>query len=354
VAMLWPLLGPLIGRNRAVLAFPLVCLLSAVWSVAPLTTLAAASQLAMTVLIALYLGWRYASSTLLRALFIVLTLAMLLSLLHWATGVFPWPATSRSGGVNGLFSHKNMLGQRALFAALVMLAIWLMPRDEASSPLKRLALAALPFVLLALVLSQSATALLLLPALAGMLALLCLRRIPPALSAPVLVLALLGLALGPVLLAVGGVDPVALMLDALGKEATLTGRTDLWAVAWKVWAGHPLLGVGHAAFWAAPEFANQRLLTQQAGAITSASFHNFVLEILVGTGPIGVLAMLALIAVCARRLWRLSGSVAGCAGLVLLVGIVAMSLLGASLYRAHEFMLVLLVLLTVSAGEEIG
>jgi exopolysaccharide production protein ExoQ len=351
-AMLWPHLGGVIGRNLLVLAYPLVCLASVIWSAAPLTTLVSACQLVMTLLIAGFLGWRYAPAAILRAVFIVLSLAVALSLLHWATGLFPWPVNSRSGGLTGIFSHKNMLGQRALFAAVIIPALWLMPRDQASPALKRFSLAVLPLVVLALVLSQSKTALLLLPALTGLLALFCLRRIPAALAAPVLALALIGLGVGPVLLALGGVDPLAVLLDALGKEATLTGRTEVWAVARQVWAEHPLLGVGHAAFWAAPEFANDRLLTQEAGALTSASFHNFVLEILVGTGLPGLLAMLALIGMAARRLIGIGGTVAGACGLVLLAGMLAASLVGASLYRAHEFMLLLMVMLCVSAGED--
>ena len=38
-------------------------------------------------------------------------------------------------------------------------------------------------------------------------------------------------------------------LDATGKDVTLTGRTDLWAVAFQEIAERPLLGVGFQAFW---------------------------------------------------------------------------------------------------------
>jgi len=355
VMMLWPEYGAMLLRNKVILAYPFVCLISVLWSKAPTETLVSSIQLTMTFVIASYLAWRYSLSAITRAVFVVLAFTMALSVLHWATSVFPWQVYSRAGGLIGVFSQKNMLGQRALFCAVIILAIWLMPRREASRNMKTCASVAMLLTLLALVLSQSMTSVLLLPALMGLMALICIRRIPPLVSTSVAAMTMLTIALGPVVLAVAGVEPLGILLASVGKDATLTGRTELWHVAQQVRADFPLLGVGYGAFWAAPEFANERLMTQHAGAVTSVSFHNFILEILVASGLPGAVAMLALLATAALRLMRLvlrTGSVAASCNLVLLFGIIVTSLLGPSLYRGHEFMILLLVMFTASARED--
>ncbi len=352
IFMTWPQYGLTLLRNAVILAYPVACLMSVLWSKAPLDTAVSGIQLTMTFVIASYLGARYALAALMRALVIVLALAVALSLLHGATGVFPWPVHSRTGGLLGVFSQKNMLGQRALFAIVVLLAIWLMPRRDASVGSKRLVMVAMAPSLLALGLSQSMTSVLLVLPLAGALAVICWRQIPPSVAVIMAMGAGLVIALLPLALAVAGMDPLGTVLAAVGKDATLTGRTELWQVARSVWSDYPLLGVGYGAFWAAPEFANARLITQHAGAVTSVSFHNFVLEILVGTGLLGLAAMGLLILATVRRLLRLlvrTGSVAAACGLVLVLGILATSFLGPSLYRAHEFMITLLVMFAVSA-----
>lgn len=355
IAMIWPWFLALMMRNAVVLAFPAACLASVLWSMAAPVTLRAGIQLSMTVLIASYLGWRYSPALILKCMVGVLSVGVALSLLHWATGVFPWPVYTNAGGLAGLFSHKNMLGQRALFCVVAILAIWLMRRSEASKGLRTMATVSFAMMLAALLLAESMTSVLLAPAFMGLMLIVTVRRVPAGvtiwLGGGVLILT----ALGPVALAIGGVDPVGAVLGAVGKDATLTGRTLLWDIAGEVSGDHPFLGVGYGAFWAAPQFSNERLMVFQAGA-TAPSFHNFVWEILVAAGWPALLSMLALLTVAVMRLWRLwvrAGSVAAAAGLVLVAAIVVTSLVGTSLYRQHEFMIVLLVLLTVSAGEEL-
>ncbi len=356
IAACWGALLPVLLASGALLAYPAVCLASVLWSAARGESLSSAIQLSMSVLIAVYLGWRYSPRLLLKALAVVLSAGVALSLLHWATGVFPWPVYTEAGGLAGLFSHKNMLGQRALFVVVAVLAVWLMRRGEAGPVFRTLSVAAMAGSLAALALAQSMTSVVLVPVLVALLLALCLRRLPGGARLGLVAVAVLGVALGPVLLAVWNVDPVGAVLGSTGKSTTLTGRTDIWEIAAGVWREHPILGAGYRAFWSAPQFLTERIMTQEAGARTSASFHNFVLEVGVGTGVPGLLAMLLLIWAAAARLWRLfarTGAVAAAAGLVLVFGIVVTSLVGTSLYRGHELALMLLVMLAVSAREEL-
>lgn len=357
IAMLWPLIFKDFLANKIIFAYPLACLASVLWSMDPKTSLVAAIQLSMTFVIAFFLGWRYSLTVITKMIFGVLIVAVFLSLVHWATSVFPWPVFTRAGGLAGFFSHKNMLGERIVFCIVAILSILLMHRQEASPTFKKIAILALVLALVALILSQAMTSVLMTPLLAAGLFVLCFRQINPVVSGLIAGAAILCAALGPVLLAIAGIDPVDAVLNAVGKDATLTGRTLLWHVAQTVSAEHPFLGVGYSAFWSAPQFQNERLLTQHAGAITSVSFHNFVLEILVAAGWPALLAMLALLAEACRRLLKfyvLTRSPAAACGVILVIGSAIISLTGTTLYRQHEFMIIVLVMYAVSAQEDLG
>ena len=356
IATALPWFLALIGRNIIVLVYPGVCLVSVLWSFSTVGTLASAIQLTMTVLIGCYLGWRYSLTIVLKCFAILMVVASLLSLVHLVTSIFPWPINTAAGGLAGLFRHKTMLGQASMFAVAIIVALFLLNRNEVGWTRRPLLVLALMAALLTLLLSLSITSILVLLPMVGGILLLCLRRIPVAVAGGVLAVVTLLAAVGPLALSVAGIDPVKAVLDGVGKSSTLTGRTTLWAIAEDIRERHPYFGIGYRAFWIAPEFANGRALTYEAGARTAPSFHNFVLEILVSVGVPGLLAMLAAIAVCAQRLtslFRRDGLPTTAAALSILGGSVFMSLTSTSLYRPHEIMIMLLAAMTVAAGEEL-
>ena len=282
---------------------------------------------------------------------LILSVAIALSLLHIMIGMFPWPVFGQPGGYMGIFTHKSMLGQVGTVAAITAFALFLAGRDRHGILFPALALG---LALTAVAISQSATNVFLAPAMLGLLALICIRRISAAVSLPLSFAVICVLALGPVILEIKGIEPVTTALDAVGKDTTLTGRTLLWQVAGDVVADNPLLGVGYGAFWASPDFLNQRLMTQDAGAITSTSFHNFYYEIRVAGGLMAVAAMLAVLVTAAIRLlveMRRPGSVEAAGGLVLVAAAVLLSWFSPSLYRGHEFLLAVVVIYAVSARE---
>ncbi|OIQ32223.1 MAG: hypothetical protein BM562_04920 [Alphaproteobacteria bacterium MedPE-SWcel] len=356
LAAVWPKFFPVLLRNWVVLLYPAICVISVLWSRTPSYSLTASFQLTMTMMMGIFLGWRYSLAVLLKVMAVVLSIGVGLSILHWATGIFPWPVYTPIGGLAGLFSSKNMLGLRALFAVIAICALLLMSRRDVGPVFRQLALLALLGNIFAISLSLSITSVLLLPFMTGILMTLCWHRIPPVLVSAGLLGALLALSAGPVMLAIYGINPIDALLGAVGKSSTLTGRVYLWQIALDAYPDQPLLGLGYRAFWQAPEFANERLAAEAAGATTSRSFHNFALEILVSVGLVGLLAIAALIWAGFSRLWRLfyltrSPVVAGT--LSLMVGLVIASLLGTNLYRGHEIMNVLAVAFAVSAGEDL-
>lgn len=179
LAVVWPAFLPVLMRNWVVLVYPTLCVASTLWSLAPSYSLNASLQLTMTMVMGVFLGWRYSLLMLLKVLAVVLSIGVGLSVLHWATGIFPWPVYTPIGGLAGLFSSKNMLGLRALFAVVSICALLLMPRRDVGPVFRQLALIALLTNIFAISMSLSITSVLLLPFMIGILLALCWQYIPP-------------------------------------------------------------------------------------------------------------------------------------------------------------------------------
>lgn len=354
--IVWPAFWPVITRNWIFLAYPAMCVVSTLWSLSPGGTLRLSLQVSMTIVFALFIGWRYSVLMLVKSLAVVLSIGIFLSMLHWAVGIFPWPVYSPAGGLAGLFASKSMLGLRSLFLLPCLLAVLLMNGQDVGRVFRILSALSVVVTFLALGLSLSITSVLLLPFTVGILLVLCWNRIPPTASAAGLLVALLVVSVGPVLVVVAGIDPIETVLGAVGKSSSLTGRVDIWHVANIVRDENPFLGIGFGSFWNASEYFNERLATQEAGAVTSRSFHNFVLEILVGLGWAGLAAMAALIFTATTRLWvlfkRTRSPASACAISLIFSGVCA-ALLTPNLFSPYDFTMILIVAFGVSAQEDL-
>jgi exopolysaccharide production protein ExoQ len=100
------------------------------------------------------------------------------------------------------------------------------------------------------------------------------------------------------------------ILTTTGKDATLTGRTDLWIIALQEWAKHPVLGQGYQAFWVVGNPMAEQLwddfgITTKIGF----NFHNTWLSNVVEIGFVGIALQLAIfgtaIVLCLRwAIWH--------------------------------------------------
>lgn len=347
VAAIWPAFYAMAARNWTLLLYPAVCLLSVVWSGARGATAAGGAQLLMTVLIAMFIGWRFSPRQLLIGVCAIVSSAAALSLANWATGALQ-PVFSNVGGLLGIYTNKNMLGHYSQMAAIMALTILLMP--DAPRLLRMLAPLAFAICAVAVLLSKSMTAVLLLPCYAGLLLLMNRKRLSPALRYGAILALVLLIGLGPLVLTMLGIDPVAELFRATGKDATLTGRTQLWSIAYGLAAQVPLTGYGFGAFWAMDQFESARFAVLQAGA-TAPSFHNFMADVMVGTGLLGLAANFALLGTVlmrALRFYRTSGSALAVGAVVTTLLPINIGLVETYVYRQHEFMLTWLVMLGVS------
>lgn len=100
----------------------------------------------------------------------------------------------------------------------------------------------------------------------------------------------------------------ALSGSEAGVNAALSGRVDIWNTAWKVYAAHPVNGVGVRGFrYAYPAFAprdDHFVVDESCGRGEGACHpHQLVLEVATNTGTLGLLAWIAAAALAFRR-WR--------------------------------------------------
>jgi exopolysaccharide production protein ExoQ len=116
-------------------------------------------------------------------------------------------------------------------------------------------------------------------------------------------------------------------LGFLGKDATLTGRTDLWEFVKICISQRPLLGWGFNAFWLPTNPAAVEISTNLGWAVPEA--HNGLLELLLEVGGVGT-SLFAIVFI--RNIWiaarclRTPAKVLGaslllCCGGILLVGV---------------------------------
>ncbi|MET1080550.1 MAG: O-antigen ligase family protein [Pseudomonas sp.] len=197
-------------------------------------------------------------------------------------------AGSTFGGAQGLAMFLVMTMSVSIAHLLRAATVWL----------RRLAGVSLLISLAGLAATQSRGGLL----GAVTVATVMLLMLKPAWRAPLLWLATLTVVAGVMVLgflpgwdgSLSGLVP--------GRQAAVQDRLILWGVVWQVFAEHPLLGVGlgnfRDAFFAHPVALNVEL------GYPSLHAHNTFLEILAGTGALGLLAYLWFLWSVGRALLR--------------------------------------------------
>lgn len=252
--------------------------LSTRWSIAPDITSRRALALLFTTLFGLYIaaryGWR-ALVELLAATFFVLAVGSVIAAL-----LFPDFGVHRDihpGAWKGLWYQKNQMGAIMAKGALACLCAAVMV------PQRRLFWSGGVALCSVLVIATTSTTslLALLIVFAGAAFLAMVRR-----GGPLAVLAVWGAVVG--VGALVGLYFVApdLLFDLVGKDATLTGRTDIWASLLRRVQERPWQGYGYAAFWQDPMGPAWYIRNEIEWEAPTA--HNGWLDLLVQLGWIGL------------------------------------------------------------------
>lgn len=258
--------------------------LSAAWSVSWMDSLVYGGMAAGNILIACLLAAEYSlkqiTHLLLRVLIVLVIAGMLLALVGYdqVRDFDPHARENFLGGqpIRGFFQHNIMAGFYAATGAVLSMTllrgVW------------RAAVVGV-FVLFAL-LAGSATGLLLMAAAVVLvpLARLVVPKVP--LGGLVTVLVPTGVALGS--LAWQAWVPV---LELVGRDPTLTGRTILWEWGWQAIAERPVLGWGFTGYFHSAHGDMPSLYVPQFLGYEISHFHNSYIQTAVDLGVVGLLIL---------------------------------------------------------------
>jgi O-antigen ligase len=271
------LLGAL-GKIRLLTALFALAAVSMLWSIDPMLTFRRAIPLCAYLIAGVYFGERYSIDEFLQLLrwsfTIVITASFALYFIHPSYVLDP----SHDMAWRGICVHKNSFG-----AYMVLSALLFAMRVRERFPLLNCSLCAASVLLVFL--SHSATALV----LGGvvLLSTLLWRLV----KLPMIQLVPIGTVVA-ILLTPLTTWPPSQLLVMLGRDSSLTGRTNLWTAVMTAISRRPLLGYGYDAFWQGVKGESLQAAIN-AGWLPIHS-HNGYLELALGLGIPG-LALFGLI-----------------------------------------------------------
>ena len=283
-------------RQQALILLLCWTFLSNLWSVSPDDTFRRSIALLASTVFGLYLGTRFDVLWTVRLLAVALGIDLIASL---ACGLaFPAIGVASEGDYagawRGVFVSKNSLGATMLIACLVFYVLYSVDR-------KLRYLVAIGIALGLLVLSVSRTPIVILLTLIPTLALTRRFFRNPRRFGVILGLALCSAGLSTLFAGIM-FRPV---LQMLGRDATLTGRTDIWSLSWDAIQKHFWMGYGFGAFWSNPWGPATEIW--DALNWRAPSSHSGVLELWLALGAIGVLLFAWLIG---QTFWRITAGAA--------------------------------------------
>jgi len=315
--------------DRIVRAWPAILLLgltvllafaSKWWSIDPATTQRRVIALAMAGAFALYLCSVYRGVALPR----LLACAGLVMAVGSLVFVLSFPAIGIHREVNdglwrGMWYEKNQMGQ-VMVCVAVAAAAWLATGDRAwRVPAVTLALATFLMVM-----TQSKTSLLCWLIGIGLVGAVWAARQGGAVLG---VLAVWGATFAAIAVGVGFLLEGPTILIALGKDPSLTGRTDIWAALMDMVGQRPWTGYGYAAFWGRESVPADMIRMETGWPVPSA--HNGWIDLLVQVGwpgavLVGIIFLIGLAGTVARL--RSAGLAEGGFGLAYLAIVLTLSL----------------------------
>lgn len=295
--------------DRIVRAWPAILLLgltvllafaSKWWSIDAATTQRRVIALTMAGAFALYLGSVYRGVALPR----LLACAGLVMAVGSLVFVLAFPPIGIHRDVNdglwrGMWYEKNQMGQ-VMVCVAVAAAAWLSVADRHW----RIAAITLVLATFLMIMSQSKTSLLCWLIGFGLVGAVWAARQGGAVLG---VLTVWGATFAAIAVGVGFLLRGPAILVALGKDPSLTGRTEIWAALMDMVAERPWTGYGYAAFWTRTSVPADIIQAQTGWLVPSA--HNGWIDLLVQVGwPGAVLVGTILLIGFAATVARLSTS----------------------------------------------
>jgi len=285
-----------------VLAFPLLCCYSSLWSDTPSGTLYAGVGLFMMVSTTIIIARTVRTKAFAQGVSLGAMVTLLITL---ASGRYSLDYFSRAPSLTGFFGSKNEVG---FFAEIGIYASMLLMFENIKIK-EKFIFSFLPLLICAvsLYLCKSASSVASLIIACGVyFAMYLLTRLPKSfrwLALGAGMLSLITIILVIVSMDLNVFDPI---LKGFGKDSTLTGRTYLWSEGIKNGMKRPVLGYGYFAFWipGRPEAEHYWQKFEIPGK-TGFHFHNLFIQAFVDFGIVGLIYIVIFISLCIFKSIRL-------------------------------------------------
>ena len=287
-----PRLRGLFLRNPYVILYILIALSSAIWSLHPDLTIRRGCAYVLTIGIAGYIAVRFTTEQALRVLArsfeICAVCSVILILLSPDIGIMhaaEYGGEELEGNWKGIYPHKNVFGFAMAVAVFVQLLLIALSSKRSVS-----AYAWAIFYFALIVLSKSATALLISMSYFFVLTIYTIWTRNKLIGYKVLFLTVSAAAL----LFLASFLDAGLFLGLIGKDPTLTGRTDIWSAVIELIYEKPVLGWGYRAMWVPTDLVTM-WVDKKCGDWGVPSAHNAFLEVTLELGLLGLTALLPMI-----------------------------------------------------------
>jgi exopolysaccharide production protein ExoQ len=290
-----------VARDWLLLIPPSFATISAIWSSDPAWTMRTGIQYGATMIIGIAAARLVDRRVLLTSLLSALAAVTFASLVL----VVRYGGFGSLHGVAGLYGAKNQFASSS--AVLLIGATYLMIYARHSFIEKMLACGLMFIAMIGIYCGHSAGTLVSLFVVTVMA--MAIHMLRKGGSIAVLGVVMVFFAMPVPIILVGSDTIFSRILKMLGKDSTLTGRTDLWDTAFHEIQNHLLLGGGYQAFWRIGNAPAERLWAMFGiDNKTGFNFHNEYINTTVDLGLIGLLiivVVLASVAICSLRLrWR--------------------------------------------------
>jgi exopolysaccharide production protein ExoQ len=273
-------------KNKTIMIYPLVVLLSAAWSSVPFQSFSGGVQLCVTMGAGVLMGVSATPRQLIRGLFLSTAAITVVSIVSGRMG-----ASAAGPVLVGVTGSKDQMGFVAMTLMASAVGVLFDRRQRFVYRLSALALAPVG-AYVAVSVQSSAPMIAAVGFPVAFLSFFILRYFRP--NDRALLVVLLIVVAVPLSLTFYAALPERLgdaVLHALNKNTTLTGRTMLWEKADQWIASAPELGYGYRSFWVGNS-ADATGMLHHFGVDDGRAFqfHHTIREILVDTGWIGLLS----------------------------------------------------------------
>jgi exopolysaccharide production protein ExoQ len=278
----WKKAISLLQKDRYIWIFTSFIFLSFLWSELPTDSLAAGITAVGATMFGLYLATRYTIDEQLKLLSWAYVLIILLSLVFIVVvPEYAFMSGVHKGAMRGIYTHKNQFGLMMNIGAIVFLI-------RALGKQKLMGFNWLLWIFFSIsvatiALSRSTTSIVNLILVVSLLFVYRTFRwryeilIPAALAA-------IFIGFVTFILVTNNAE---FILTSIGKNSTLTGRTDLWSLVWDKIQEKPWLGYGVKGFWKELDGPSQYV---QLGLRTKVIYaHNGFLDLWITVGIIGMI-----------------------------------------------------------------